>query len=77
MNDEQFQRLAIESAERFYTSPNATPYSIFLAGWNAAVHNIGLLMQAHGGDGCYCVHHPDDPAHTKDCYDLIKALTGE
>lgn len=22
-----------------------------------------------GGDGCYCTHHPDDPAHTAECYE--------
>lgn len=21
-----------------------------------------------GGDGCYCTHHPDDPAHGSGCY---------
>lgn len=21
-----------------------------------------------GGDGCYCTHHPDDPAHGHHCY---------
>lgn len=24
------------------------------------------------GDGHYCQHHPDDPAHGKDCYKLDK-----
>lgn len=24
------------------------------------------------GDGHYCTHRPDDPAHTKDCYDYDK-----
>jgi hypothetical protein len=49
----------------------------FLAGWNAAMFQVGTLVQTPGGDGCYCAHHPDDPAHTGDCYDLFKALTGE
>ena len=75
MDAEQFQRLGVESAERFYASPNATPYSIFLAGWNAALSFVGSLMETPGADGCFCAHHPDDPAHTKDCYDLIQALT--
>jgi hypothetical protein len=22
-----------------------------------------------GGDGRYCTHHDDDPAHTKECYE--------
>jgi len=22
-----------------------------------------------GGDGCFCTHHPDDPAHGSACYD--------
>lgn len=48
----------------------------FLTGWDAAMEWIGRLIQTPGGDGCYCAHHPDDPAHTKDCYDLVKALTG-
>lgn len=45
----------------------------FRAGWDAAITQIGLLVQTPGGDGCYCSHHPDDPAHTRDCYDLVKA----
>lgn len=49
----------------------------FRAGWDAALGWVGRLIQTPGGDGCYCTHHPDDPAHTKDCYDLVKALTGE
>lgn len=48
----------------------------FADGWKAAFEYIGRLIQTPGGDGCYCAHHPDDPAHTKDCYDLMKALTG-
>jgi hypothetical protein len=46
----------------------------FLAGWDAAMNQVALLMQTPGGDGCYCAHHPDDPAHGGDCYDLFKAL---
>lgn len=46
----------------------------FIAGWDAAIEQVGLLLQTRGGDGCYCTHHPDDPAHTQDCYDLFKAL---
>jgi hypothetical protein len=49
--------------------------SVFRSGWDAAIQYIESLTQTPGGDGCYCVHHPDDPAHTKDCYDLVKALT--
>ena len=48
----------------------------FRSGWDAAIRHVEYLAQTPGGDGCYCAHHPDDPAHTKDCYDLIKALTG-
>jgi hypothetical protein len=47
----------------------------FRSGWNEAMRHVGLLMQTPGGDGCYCAHHPDDPAHTRDCYDLAQALT--
>jgi hypothetical protein len=46
----------------------------FKAGWDAAMRVVGLALQTPGGDGCYCAHHPDNPAHTKDCYDLTKAL---
>lgn len=33
------------------------------------------MLQTPGGDGCFCAHHPDDPAHTATCYDLIDYLT--
>ena len=49
----------------------------FRAGWDAAFFHVSQLLQTPGGDGCFCAHHPDDPAHTKDCYDLVKALTGK
>lgn len=77
MDDKQLQEVGIQAANSFYVRPDATPYSIFLAGWNTAIHQVRLLAQTSGGDGCFCAHHPDDPAHTKDCYDLVKALTGE
>jgi hypothetical protein len=48
----------------------------FIAGWDAAMRQVALLVATPGGDGCYCAHHPDDPAHGDDCYDLMKALTG-
>lgn len=48
----------------------------FEAGWDAAMRQVASLMATPGGDGCYCTHHPDDPAHTSDCYGLFKALTG-
>jgi hypothetical protein len=46
----------------------------FMAGWDAAMLQVSMFLQTPGADGCYCTHHPDDPAHTKDCYDLAKAL---
>jgi hypothetical protein len=49
----------------------------FMHGWDAAMREVGLLLQTPSGDGCYCAHHPDDPAHGKDCYDLFKALAGK
>lgn len=49
--------------------------SAFFAGWDKAVEEIGLMLQTPGGDGCFCAHHPDDPAHTGTCYDLIEYLT--
>jgi hypothetical protein len=49
----------------------------FLAGWDAAMLQVGMFLQTPGADGCYCVHHPDDPAHGNDCYDLEKVLTGQ
>lgn len=76
MDDKQLQEVGVKAANSFYVAPSATPYSIFLAGWNTAIHQIRLLAQTPGGDGCFCAHHPDDPAHMKDCYDLTKALTG-
>lgn len=30
-------------------------------------HDLSIEPQA-GGDGCYCTHHPDDPAHDSRCY---------
>lgn len=47
----------------------------FFAGWDKAVEEIGLMLQTPGGDGCFCAHHPDDPAHTAVCYSLIEYLT--
>lgn len=58
-----------------YEPPIGCEHSAFLAGWDAGVEEIGLMLQTPGGDGCYCTHHPDDPAHTQDCYDLIEYLT--
>lgn len=52
-----------------------TDWSAFFAGWDKAIEEVGLMLQTPGGDGCYCAHHPDDPAHTPDCYDLIDYLT--
>jgi hypothetical protein len=49
----------------------------FIHGWDAAMREVAVLVQTRGGDGCYCAHHPDDPAHGRDCYDLFKALTGK
>jgi hypothetical protein len=49
----------------------------FIHGWDAAMREVVLLVQTPGGDGCYCAHHPDDPAHGGDCCDLFKALTGK
>jgi hypothetical protein len=46
----------------------------FMAGWDAAMLQVGMFLQTLGADGRYCTHHPDDPSHTKDCYDLAKAL---
>lgn len=77
MNDKQLQEAGVQAAHSFYAVPGATPYLIFLTGWNAAIHQVKLLAQTTGGDGCFCSHHPNDPAHTKDCYDLVKALTGK
>lgn len=48
----------------------------FFAGWDKAIEQVGLMMQTVGGDGRYCVHHDDDPAHTANCYDLIEYITG-
>lgn len=29
---------------------------------------IAARTHTPGGDGCYCTHHPDDPAHGAACY---------
>lgn len=58
------------------TTMGNAPREGFLAGWDAAMGQVALLLQTPGGDGCYCVHHPDDPAHGNACYDLLTALTG-
>jgi len=36
----------------------------------AEVERLSGLVEepTPGGDGCYCAHHPDDPAHTRTCY---------
>ena len=64
-------------AADYYSKGQFTRRVAFQAGWDSAMQTIGLVLQTPGGDGCYCAHHPDDPAHTKDCYDLMKALTGK
>lgn len=46
----------------------------FFSGWDKAIEEVGLMLQTPGGDGCFCVHHPDDPAHGEDCYDVIQYL---
>lgn len=72
--DDKFYRDALD---RFLMKSHVEPITAaFEAGWDSALSYIRLLMQTPGGDGCFCAHHPDDPAHTKDCYDLIKTLTG-
>ena len=75
------QQLANQALDKAYNAflqqSHVDPMTeAFHDGWHAALRFVGLLAQTPGGDGCYCAHHPDDPAHTKDCYDLIKALTG-
>jgi hypothetical protein len=45
----------------------------FLAGWDAAMNQVALLVVMVAT----APHHPDDPAHSRDCYDLFKALTGK
>lgn len=57
-----------------YSPPIGCEQSAFLAGWDAAVEEIGLMLQTPGGDGCFCTHHPDDPAHTRDCYSIVDYL---
>jgi hypothetical protein len=39
------------------------------------IETCRTAFKTPSGDGCYCTHHPDDPAHGKDCYDLFKALS--
>jgi hypothetical protein len=74
--DDQLNQLARERAadKSGYVE---TCRTAFIHGWDAAMREVVLLVQTPGGDGCYCTHHPDDPAHGKDCYDLFKALTGK
>lgn len=57
-------------ADRYVGSERAA----FFDGWDKAIEEVGLILQAPGGDGCFCVHHPDDPAHTADCYYVVEYL---
>lgn len=58
-----------------YIAPIGCEQRAFFAGWDEAIKEIGLILQTPGGDGCFCAHHPDDPAHVATCYDLIEHLT--
>jgi hypothetical protein len=69
--DDQLNQLARERAAD-KSGYIETCRTAFMHGWDAA-----MLLQTPSGDGCYCAHHPDDPAHGRDCYDLFKALTGK
>lgn len=57
-----------------YEPPIGCEHSAFLAGWDKAIEEIGLMLQTPGADGRLCTHHDDDPAHTGDCYNLIEYL---
>ena len=79
LNNNEHALLAREvAADRAgYTAESMSSWRLaFMKGWEACWREVGLMVQTPGGDGCYCAHHPDDPAHTKDCYDLFKALMG-
>lgn len=64
-----------DAYNRFLRASHVDPMGeAFSDGWNAALSFAGSLLETRGGDGCFCVHHPDDPAHTEECYDLLAAL---
>lgn len=76
-SDQDFLQQREISADYYAAGHSLTsPRFAFKAGWDSAIQKVAALLQTPGSDGCYCAHHPDDPAHTKDCYDLVKALTG-
>lgn len=60
-----------------YIAPIGCEQRAFFAGWDKAIKEVGLILQTPGGDGCFCTHHPDDPAHTKDCHDVIEFLLSQ
>lgn len=60
-----------------HDAPIGCEQSAFFAGWDKAIEEVGLMLQTPGGDGCFCAHHPDDPAHTQDCYNIVEYLLME
>ncbi len=64
-----------DAYNRFLRSSHIDPMGEgFSGGWNAALTFVGSLMETPGADGRFCAHHPDDPAHTAECYDLLALL---
>lgn len=64
-----------DAYNRFLRTSHIDPMGeAFSDGWNAALSFVGSLLETRGGDGCFCAHHPDDPAHTEECYDLMVVL---
>jgi hypothetical protein len=64
-----------DAYNRFLCTSHVDPMGeAFTDGWNAALSFVGSLMETPGGDGCFCAHHPDDPAHTEECYSVLTVL---
>lgn len=64
-----------DAYNRFLRQSHVDPMGeAFSDGWNAALGFVGSLLETPGGDGCFCVHHPDDPAHTAECYNVLTVL---
>lgn len=46
-------------------------YRVHFLGIQKTLRHLISIIDAEptpGGDGCYCTHHPDDPAHGDWCY---------
>lgn len=57
-----------EPSLKFGRALSALPDLAVAAGCHVGIKVTPLPQPTSGGDGCFCTHHPDDPAHGPACY---------